>query len=60
MLLEAHPDAAVVIVDLHADHCRVLRCQRPPMRTLDDLVAVLLDGDRATSRAGRDPVAPAA
>lgn len=43
-LLEAHPEVAVVIVDLHADRGLVLSCRRPRMRTLDDLVAVLRGG----------------
>jgi len=51
-VLEAHPHLIVVIVDPAADHGLVLTGRRAPMRTIDDLVAALLDGD-----GGRDAVA---
>jgi hypothetical protein len=44
-LLEAHPRLTVVIVDPNADRALTLTCRRPRMRTIDDLVTVLLDGD---------------
>lgn len=44
-LLEAHPRLTVVIVDPNADHGLAVTCRRPRMRTIDDLVAVLLDGE---------------
>jgi hypothetical protein len=43
-LLAAHPHLVVVIVNLDAAHAVVLTCRRTPMRTIDDLVAVLTDG----------------
>ena len=43
-LLEAHPGVTVVIVDPDAERGLVLTCRRPRMRTVDDLVAALLDG----------------
>jgi DNA-binding NarL/FixJ family response regulator len=57
-LLAMHPQLEVVIVDPDADHATVLTCRRPPMRTIDDLVAALLDcagggADLAPGPAGR-------
>ncbi|MBW6456460.1 MAG: hypothetical protein K0A98_11320 [Trueperaceae bacterium] len=43
-LLEAHPRLTVVIVDPNAERALVLTCGRPRMRTVGDLVAVLLNG----------------
>ena len=43
-LLEAHPGVTVVIVDPDAKRGLVLTCRRPRMRTVDDLVAALVDG----------------
>jgi hypothetical protein len=43
-LLEAHPRLTVVIVDPNAERALVLTCRRPRMRTVDDLVAALMDG----------------
>jgi hypothetical protein len=43
-LLEAHPRLRVVIVDPNAERALVLTCRRPRMRTVDDLVAVLVEG----------------
>jgi len=45
-LFAAHPQLLVVIVDPDADRAMALTCRRPPMRTIDDLVAALLDGAR--------------
>lgn len=42
-LLAAHPHLVVVIVDPDADRAMALTCRRPPMRTIDDLVAAALD-----------------
>jgi hypothetical protein len=43
-LLEAHPDLMVLIVDPDGDRALALTCRRPPMRTIDDLVAALAGG----------------
>jgi hypothetical protein len=43
-LLDAHPDLMVLIVDPDAARALALTCRRPPMRTIDDLVAALLGG----------------
>jgi hypothetical protein len=50
-LLAVYPHLAMVIVDPNADRAMALTCRRPPMRTIADLVAALLDG----SREGADP-----
>jgi hypothetical protein len=45
-LLAVHPHLVVVIVDPNADRASVLTCRRPPMHTIDDLVAALVNGAR--------------
>ena len=50
-LLAIHPHLVMVIVDPDADRAMALTCRRPPMRTIDDLVAALSAG----SREGDDP-----
>ena len=42
-LLAIYPHLVVVIVDPNADRAMVLTGRRPPMRTIDDLVATLLE-----------------
>lgn len=59
-LLEAHPRLTVVIVDPNAERALVLTCRRPRMRTVDDLVAVLLNGATGGEDAAPDPVRPTA
>ena len=52
ILLAVHPNLVVVIVDPNADRAMALTCRRPPMRTIDDLVAALLDGARGANHVG--------
>jgi hypothetical protein len=59
-LLEAHPRLSVVIVDPNAERALVLTCRRPRMRTVDDLVAVLVEGGVGGEDAAPDPVRPTA
>ena len=54
-LLASYPRLVMVIIDPNSDRAMVLICRRPPMRTIDDLVATLLDGTR-----GDDDPAPGA
>jgi hypothetical protein len=57
-LLAAHPHLLVVIVDPDADRAMALTCRRPPMRTIDDLVAAL-PAMEVWTRVGRPwPVPP--
>jgi hypothetical protein len=51
-LLAAQPQLVVVMIDPNADDALVVTSRRPPMRTIDDLVATLMDGDRERSSAG--------
>ena len=44
-LLAAHPHLRVVIVLPNADRGLALRCARPLVRTIDDLVAALAEGE---------------
>jgi len=44
-LLAEQPQLVVVIVDPDGDRGLLLTCRRPRLRTIDDLIAVLLEGD---------------
>lgn len=43
-LLASHPRLRVVVVLPNDDRGIALSCERPTLRTIDDLVAILLDG----------------
>ena len=58
-LLAARPDLLVVIVDPDADRAMAWACRRPPMRTIDDLVAALLVGGGDLDPCGQAPDWPA-